>query len=526
MLLPLDHRIEKALSAPHWKAVGIKHHHGVCIPLFALCSKKSCGIGEFPDLIPMINWSARLGLDTIQLLPLNDTGMGISPYSAMSAFALNPLHLGLTSLDQVKDNPLLRKLKRLGNTRHIDYSQVMLLKERFLRLYFKEMFPILSLKKPYRHFLEEHSWLKGYAIFKSIKEKLGGRSWRQWPKQYKNREAIDAQLFKHELDYHQFVQYLCFRQWVLVKKKAEDKGVFLKGDIPILISTDSADVWQHRDLFYSDLTSGAPPDRYIPRGQNWQFPIYRWQDRFDDVLEWWLQRLDVASKLYHIYRLDHVQGLFRIWSIPKGKKAAEGKFTPGLKRKWLAQGNHILEELLNNCRMLPIGEDLGTVPKEVRESLLRLGIPGTKVIRWERDPEIGGPYIPLENYPPASMTTVSTHDTETLQQWWSKRPDESRPFATEMDLTYRKEMTAEQRKAILRASHRSESYFHINLLQEYFPLIPLFTWDRADDERINRPGRNVWKNWRYRYRPRVEEIISNPLLRETIRSIVERSTGT
>src|SRR5262249_43744835 len=148
-------------------------------------------------------------------------------------------------------------------------------------------------------FKEENLWLEGFAAFKA------GSS-------------------PDDKSYHEFVQYLCFSQMAKVKEHADQKGVLLKGDIPILISQASADVFLHKDLFIHNLTAGAPPDAYSKEGQAWGFPIYDWEQAYDRIIAWWKERLKVAATLYHVYRLDHVVGLFRIWAIPENKKASEG----------------------------------------------------------------------------------------------------------------------------------------------------------------------------------------------------------
>lgn len=468
----------------HWRLIGRKPHHGFCMPLFALHSQKSGGIGEYLDLIPMIRWCAKLGLDTIQLLPLNDTGEEISPYSPISVMALNPIHLSLNG--PYKETQLLQKLNKL---QHIAYEDVRELKEKILQKEFQKNYPKVSRSPAYRNFIAEQSWLTAYAQYKG------------------------------QPDYQMFLQYLCYQQLMQVRRAADRHGVLLKGDIPILLAPESCDVKRHPELFDTTLCAGAPPDRYIPQGQNWGFPLYRWDQEWNAILEWWHRRLQYHQHFFHLYRVDHVVGLFRIWAIPKGKKAVDGHFLPHSRKAWVPQGEAILRDFLRHTEMLPIAEDLGTVPAAVRACLSDLQIPGTKVMRWERR-SIHGAYIPLDAYPPLSMTTVSTHDTETLQQWWSKRPEEARPFAKLLKLTYRSTLQPDQRMSILKASHQTTSYFHINLLQEYFPLIQGFAWEKPDDERINRPDRSSRKNWRYRYRRSIEEITSSASLKNIIKEAV------
>jgi len=395
-----------------WDRVGMRHHHGIAVPLFSIWTEKSSGIGEYLDLLPLIDWCSEVGLDVIQLLPLNDTGSKKSPYSAISAFDLNPIHVSLPHPKPLKHH-------------RVDYAAVRKHKAEFLK-------------------------------------------------------SVD-------------VQALCFEQMETVKKHAEKKGVLIKGDIPILSKGP-------HDLFLPHLQAGAPPDAYAKEGQNWGFPIYDWENKYDEIMAWWKKRLQVASKIYHMYRLDHVVGLFRIFAIPKGKKAKDGFFLPEDESQWLPQGTQILKTFLKECPMLPIAEDLGTVPESVKGRLVELGIPGTKVLRWEKGP--------IAEYPEMSMTTVSTHDTETLKAWWeSEHPG--------------KQLDEETRLKILRSSHQSPSLFHINQFYEYFPASLRF--ENEEDARVNDPADPKRPlNWSVRFKAPLEEILSNEALRQMVKNAIQR----
>lgn len=202
-------------------------------------------------------------------------------------------------------------------------------------------------------------------------------------------------------------------------------------------------------------------------------------------------------------------GFFRIWAIPLDKTAKEGEFIPKDESQWLPQGKKIMLMMLRNSDMLPIGEDLGVVPPEVRATLRNLGICGTKVIRWERAWKGDKHFIDPKEFDPISMTTVSTHDSETVVLWWRDNPQEAREYAAEKNWPYVPNLPQEFLFEILRESHHSGSLFHINLLNEYFPLVKGMAWEKPEDERINFPGLILERNWTYRFRPSVEEIVSN-----------------
>jgi 4-alpha-glucanotransferase len=162
--------------------------------------------------------------------------------------------------------------------------------------------------------------------------------------------------------------------------------------------------------------------------------------------------------------------------------------------------------------MLPIGEDLGTVPKIVGPVLKEMGICGTKVIRWERENEQSNRFIPFHNYSPISLTCLSTHDSETLVGWWKTFRDEAKAFADFKGWTYTPDLSEKQREEILWDCHHTSSLFHVNLLQEYLAFFPELTWPNPEDERINIPGTVSSKNWSYRFRPSVETIVSHQAL--------------
>lgn len=506
-----------------WKPFGIRHHHGINIPLFSLHSAQSCGVGEFLDLLPMIDWCQTIHFDIIQLLPLNDTGRDQSPYNALSAYALNPIHLSLSALPKIDFYPelqeMVKELHKLNNSQHIAYNQVREGKEEFLRLYYDKESKNILAGEEYQAFAKNTPWLREYALFKALKEHYGWVSWEDWPSDIKNpsTQTVDSLLKQHQKDieWHCAIQYLCYTQLRTVKEYASQKGVFLMGDIPILISRDSADVWFHRALFNLDYAAGAPPDFYNKEGQKWGFPLYRWDRLAEDDYRWWRERLTFATNFYHLYRIDHVIGFFRIWAFPYEARTG-GRFIPEDKEAWLAQGKILLQMLLSSSSMLPIAEDLGEVPTEVRPHLKALGICGTKVMRWERFWEGDRSFIPPYDYSVISMTTVSTHDSETVSLWWKEHPDEAMEFAKYAGWTYHPVLSRDHLLEILWESHHTSSLLHVNLLQEYLALIPGLTWPHLEDERINLPGVISSVNWSYRFRPSVEEIISNASLAHTM----------
>ncbi len=517
-------------AAPQWEKIGIHHHHGIAFPLFSIHTEKSCGIGEYPDLLPLIRWCHTLGFDVIQLLPLNDTGTENSPYSSLSAYALNPLHLGISSLPYIEEIPSfttkLEEMRKWNRTERVNYKEIHPLRRAFLKEWFKVAYPKISSQPEYLKFLKDNSyWLTSYALFKSIKEAEKSRIWEEWPEKYKNpSESGFAQLltqFENERHFHELLQYFCFKQLKEIKSFAESKDLLIKGDIPILINRDSADVWSRRHLFSLDIVAGAPPDRYAQEGQYWGFPIYNWEEMENEGYAFWKQRLAVAAEIYDLYRLDHVVGFFRIWGIPLGKSAKEGKFYPSDEGSWANQGTKILTMMLNTSPLFPIAEDLGMVPPSVRMLLLSLGICGTKMMRWERRWDGDRSFIPPSEYPKISMTTVSTHDSDTLKLWWENAPEESKLYCQSVGWQWAPTLSLEKHREILFASHHSHSLFHINLLSEYLALFPELASRQPQDERINIPGKVLDTNWTYRTRPSIDEFTSHTALKFTLQELID-----
>lgn len=524
----LEDKLLHGPAASQWKVIGAKQHHGINLPLFSLRSKQSCGIGEYPDLLPLIDWCKSLGMDVIQLLPLNDGGPERSPYAALSAFALNPLNLGLARLPHLNLMPdaaeMIEELQKLNALQRIAYPIVQAKREAFLRHYFKTVGPLVIASPPFLDFLQKNPWLETYSLFKALKIATQWHSWEEWPPEWRDPSPTYFQVLldanRDEIFYHSLLQYFCFEQLGGVQKAARQKGVFIKGDLPILIGRESADVWHTRKYFDLEYSAGAPPDMFSYDGQNWGFPLYDWNSLEEQDYKFWKTRLQVAQQCYDIYRIDHIVGFFRIWALSKGQSAKEGHFIPSDPSQWIGHGEKLMRMLLANCTMLPIGEDLGTIPPAVRTSLCDLGICGTKVIRWERDWNRDQRFIPIQDYNPASMTTVSTHDSETLQLWWRNCPQEARDYSAFKGWEYQEILSPERHHEILWDSHHSSSLFHVNLLQEYLALIPDMTSPDPEDERINIPGEVSDRNWTYCFRPSLEEIISSEPLAQLIRGLL------
>lgn len=313
---------------------------GVAVPLFSLRSRSGIGIGEYLDLIPFAKWCRMCDFDIIQLLPVNDTGAEASPYSARSAFALNPVFINIQSVQGSGEfeNEIEEAKTEFDHQERIDYYKISTWKRTMLRRIFDNRYDQIKKDKELSKWIDNNSWAKAYCAYSMLKAQNGEASWKDW-KKYQNPTAEDIEKLwsknQKEMLYQAWMQFIAELQFSAAVGEASKLGIHIKGDIPILINEDSADVWANRNYFSLDDRAGAPPDMFSYSGQNWGFPTYRWDVIEKDGFRWWKNRLAQASKFYHAYRIDHVLGFFRIWSIPQREVTGIlGRFNPCIPLTW------------------------------------------------------------------------------------------------------------------------------------------------------------------------------------------------
>lgn len=492
-----------------WDKIGKRNHHGIQVPLLSVWTEKSCGNGEFLDLIPLIDFLSKVGMDILQLLPLNDSGPDASPYNALSSTALHPIYLSLHALPYL-DQPLPSiKIK----TKRLPYRKILDQKLNFLKGYVHKVGDRITSSEEYQSFLKKNPYLFDYAFYKTLKNIHARDDSEKWSETKPPKDSP-------EVTFHLILQYLCHTQLETVRNHAEKKKVFLVGDIPILLSPDSADVWSNEHLFDLSLQAGSPPSPFDLHGQLWKLPLYKWEAVEKNDFNWWRKRIQVAAQYFHLYRIDHILGFFRIWAIPLGKTPADGHFIPNDPALMKLQGKKLLETLLTFSDMLPLGEDLGDPPPFVHEVMCDLEIPGLKIFRRIRNWETDRSFIPYEDYYPLSVTSVSTHDLEPVSLWWKKFPEEAKDYASFKNWSYTPTLSPENLHNILYDNHHSGSLFHINPLQEYLGCLPHLTWENPEDELINIPGTETPFNWTYRFRYPLETLTASKELQETIRSLL------
>lgn len=322
-----------------WKAAG------VAIPVFSLRSRESFGIGDFVDLKKLIDFGAATNLRIVQILPVNDTIANKSwtdsyPYAAISVFALNPVYLHLPSVGKLskKDAQNYQNdQQELNALDKVDFEKVLEGKIKYAKLLFKSAYKKLDQDTSYSDFISANEWwVKDYAAFCVLRDYFGSPDFSLWDKYavYHKDTIIsmwDDKGWKEKLHFYVYLQYHLDKQLSDARAYGKEKGIVLKGDLPIGIYRYSCDAWTQPQLYNMDQQAGAPPDDYAVNGQNWGFPTYNWKEMSLNNFEWWQLRMQKLAEYFDALRIDHILGFFRIWSIPFNEITGTlGKFNPRL----------------------------------------------------------------------------------------------------------------------------------------------------------------------------------------------------
>ncbi|HBJ77391.1 MAG TPA: 4-alpha-glucanotransferase, partial [Porphyromonadaceae bacterium] len=328
-------------SSYDWKGAG------VAIPVFSLRSKQSAGIGDFADLLPLVDWAKECGMCIIQMLPINDTTMDHTwsdsyPYRSTSVFALNPMYLSMENMGCLKDEQKMKNYRleweRLNELPELDYEAVDCSKWNYFRELYDEQHSSLWKDSDFRTFIERNKyWLKPYAVYSFLRDKHHTPNFHTWGKESIYSKELVENYFpskrevRKELGIYVFLQYHLYKQLSQAREYAHSKGIIFKGDLPIGIGRESVEAWMNPELFHMDCQAGAPPDMFSKTGQNWGFPTYNWERMFKDGLSWWKGRFAMMKECFDAFRIDHILGFFRIWEIPcHSIEGLLGYFSPAL----------------------------------------------------------------------------------------------------------------------------------------------------------------------------------------------------
>ena len=397
----------------------LKRSSGVLINVSTLPSRY--GIGGFGhEVEKCVEFLLEGGFTRWQVLPLTTIGLGNSPYSGNSAFALNFLYIDPDKLleagyisEQERDEAIYP-----GTPYVVDYGAVFQLKDKVLRAAYKNKGEEIhdKLKK----YLKANSWVYDYALYMTIKEKFNNSSWLDWPKEYKFRENVNEKDFikenRWEFYFYVFSQYLLDIQWSDCKKYLASKKISVIGDMPMYVSLDSSDVWANRKNYQlkADGTpkkvAGVPPDYFSENGQLWGNPLYDYKYMEQNNYAWWIQRIDRMMEIYDILRIDHFRAFSEYWAVPADAETAkEGKWCKGV-------GNELFNLIFEKYpKDRFIAEDLGIIDDKVRRLLKKTGLPGMRVMHFGYGDKTNI-HTPC-NYVKNCIGYTGTHDNNTSLGW-------------------------------------------------------------------------------------------------------------
>jgi len=515
---------------------------GILVPLFSIPSSRSWGIGEIGDIAPLARWLESAGQRFVQLLPINELPPHErSPYSALSAMAIDPQFITMSTLEDFDaiggedglDADLRHRLHAVRSSGSVDYDRVRALKTNVLRRAFahfrdREWRGGTRRASAFRTYMETQAWwLDDYALFRALKAKHEERAWTDWPEPLRSRHPDALEQARTELAddilYRKYLQWIAGDQWGEARDRAA--GVALFGDLPFMVSGDSADVWARQDEFRMDASVGVPPDAFSATGQDWGLPVYRWDVLAERDFDWLRHRARRNADLYDGYRVDHLVGFYRTFYRPTD--GGQAVFTPAEEPDQIALGERVLGVLREPGAEI-IAEDLGVVPDFVRASLQRLLVPGYKVFRWEREWHTPDqPFKDPATYPETSVATSGTHDTEPMAIWWETATLEERDAVLSIPGIARR-ITGDERSRVLEQTELSnhcreallETLFESGSSLLLLPVQDVFGWR----ERINQPATVSNGNWTWRLPWPVDRLTMEPEAMGIATQLAEWST--
>ena len=469
---------------------------GILLPVSSLPSEH--GIGTFGiEAYNFIDFLKLAKQSYWQVLPLGPTSYGDSPYQSFSSFAGNPYFIDLNILkeDGLIENEDLNEISKLDG--NVDYGAQYYYRFNIL----KKAYSNFEKTKQYKEFVKKNSyWLDDYALFMTLKKQHDDKSWNNWNNEYKfyNKKVL-TKFYKeneYDVDFWKFIQFEFNKQWSKLKEYANESNIEIIGDIPIYVAYDSADVWSNVTEFQlnEDLepidVAGCPPDAFCEDGQLWGNPLYNYKLMKENNYSWWVKRMNKASELYDIVRIDHFRGFEAYYSIPYGSVNAKvGKWKKGPGYDLFKT----IEQEVPNVKI--IAEDLGFLTEGVYKLLKRTGYPGMKILEFAFDLKGDSEYMP-HNYTPNCVVYTGTHDNLPLRAWYNELKEEEKHYVKEYLM-----LTDESKvcDSMIRIALASIANYTIIPLQDYLGL--------GEEARINTPS-TAEGNWTYRIK---KEYISDEL---------------
>ncbi|MGE4549897.1 MAG: 4-alpha-glucanotransferase, partial [Opitutales bacterium] len=383
-----------------------------------------------------LEFLVEAGFSHWQVCPVGPTGFGDSPYQAFSSVAGNPYFIDwepLLEADLVEERELEPFLSLPAENTDYNALRVLFwpLAKAVSTRFHENPGPLSSLYGDWDVFLDtNHSWLTPYTLFQALKSSHRDDPWWKWPSADSSfleaRERLEDRSLSETLLLHQFLQYVFFGQWNLLRKRAKELGVGILGDIPIYAAPDGAEVWARPDLFQLDenkrptQVSGVPPDYFAPEGQLWGNPLYDWKVHQEDGFQWWLERLAYQVRLFDVVRIDHFRAFHDYWSVPAGETdARQGQWEQG-------PGIPFFDAARKRFPEMPfLAEDLGLLTKGARQLRRKSGLPGMAVLQFAFDGDPDNLYLP-HNLAPETVLYVGTHDNDVALGWYESASEEVR----------------------------------------------------------------------------------------------------
>jgi len=455
------------------------------------------GIGDLgPAAYAFVDFLAAAKQRLWQVLPLSPTGYGSSPYSALSAFAGNPL---LISLERLADQGWLAWDRIAGLPGHdapADFEAANRLKIPLIEEAATNLLDRAddATRARFQKFCNDNmSWLPDYALFNVLRRKYDYASWNNWPEEHalRKHDSMTTLLTTHsrELAIEQTIQFFFDQQWCSIRAYCAERDIQVMGDVAIFVNYDSADVWTHPELFELDekgcpvRVSGVPPDYFSKTGQRWGNPLYKWGLLRERGFDWWVARIRRSLTLYDSIRLDHFRGFEAFWSIPAEEPTA-------INGQWVkAPGQELFQRLREVFGVLPfIAEDLGLITPEVDELREHFGMPGMRILQFGFSDRNSHLYLP-HKFVPNTVVYTGTHDNNTTLGWWR---DDLADYEREHVQSYLGtiEHDGDIVWAMIRAAARSVAYLCIIPMQDILHL--------GSDARMNTPSA-AQGNWSWRY---------------------------
>ncbi len=380
-----------------------------------------------------VDWLATTGAGVWQILPLTYVGNEDSPYFSPSAFAANTWLIDLRNLAAaglLDENELGLPDAAFGDP--VDFDAMRAWKRPLLVAAADRFLADAAHRWRADHdrFVATSPWLRDACHFFALKQatrEVGNVAWWEWEEPLRRRDrdalAASAAALATDIEREQALQFFVDRQWRALRRRANNSGITVLGDIPIYVSPDSVDVWANQHLFQLDgdgrqLTqAGVPPDYFSETGQLWKNPLYRWQAMEANGFSWWIGRLQRTLEQVDIVRIDHFRALSAYWSVPADAcTAIGGQWVPG-------PGQAFIDALTTAFPDLPIvAEDLGDLDDAVINLRDDNDLVGMRVLQFGFD-RPSDPDEPSEHHPnqivERAIVYTGTHDNDTLAGWWN-----------------------------------------------------------------------------------------------------------